>query len=438
MITRRKALALVSSIVGASLLSSCISGDTGDDEPAGQASPGDGGGSDEPITLLLPSGAFERTTMPMLEDFTAETGIEVEPIAMPAEDARSRQILDLTNGTGELDLVLLDGMTWLTQVSEHLVPLGDPEADTDADYLQPLVDMFTIDGDRFASPLGVSIRPLIYRSDLFDAAGLEPPTTPEAMYDAAKALTDGDTYGFVGPYGRATSHVSVWTALAYNFGLENVLDENNEKAAFNTDAGIEALDLMARLYADGLMPVDSIEMQHDGVLVAMQEGRAAMTVLPTSFFLSLNDPEESPHAGNFKIASMPTGPGVDTPQSLATGWGFALSEYSDNADNARALLTYLDERTIDPAPEAEIDQLVRPVSEPGFQHEGTLSIFPDGQIDLLHDSLLNARTLPETPMWDEIQNAMGEEFQRAYLGEIPAEEAIANSEERVNTILAES
>jgi len=429
---RAKMHALAASVVGTLLLASCSAG--GSSEGDGTNSAPAGGG--EPVTLLLPSGNFERTTLPMLEDFTAETGIEVEPIAMPAEDARSRQILDLTSQTGELDLILMDGMTWLTQVYEHLEPLDEP-AEADAEYLRPLLDMFTIDGERYASPLGVSIRPLIYRADIFEEAGLEPPTTFEEFYDTAAQLTSGDVYGFVGPYGRATSHVSIWTVLAYNNGVE-ILDEAGEKAAFNTEAGVEALETMAALYRDHLMPVDSIEMAHDGTLVAMQEGRGAMTILPTSFFLSLNEEGSGPHAGDFRIAPLPVGPDGDEPQSLATGWGFGLSKYSENKENARKLLAYLDERTIDPAPDADTEQLVRPVSDAGFQHPGTQEIFPDGQIDLLEESLSSARTLPETPLWDDIQNALGEEFQRAYLGEISAADAIANGEKRVNEILAGS
>ncbi|MFC0526661.1 ABC transporter substrate-binding protein [Phytohabitans kaempferiae] len=402
---------------------------------------GDDGASESgPVRLLLPTGAFERSMQPVLAAFTQETGIKVEAISMPQEDARSRQVLDLNNRAGNIDLILLDDVAWLSEVAAQLEPLDERMAADNvdiSDFLPQLVDVFNIDDKQYAFPLGVSPRTLIYRADLFEAAGLtQPPTTYDEFLDYARKLNTGGVSGFVGPWGRASSNVSIWLELAFNHGLESALSPDGKKAAFNDPAGVAAFKLMGDLYTGGLMPKDSIEFAHDGTLVAMQKGQAAMTVLPITFLRAMNDKGASPHAGQFRIAPMPTTAGVSTARYVVTGWGYGLSKHTKNADNAWTLLKFLNDKFQRPAADADPEQLIRPASNTAFANPKTQEIFPDGQIDIVRKALESPETRPGVVQWGEIESVLGESLQQVFLGKMTAEQALADAEGKVNKILA--
>ncbi|MFI7024233.1 ABC transporter substrate-binding protein [Micromonospora sp. NPDC049900] len=415
-------------LAAAMLMTTAACGNGGDDAGAGGA-----------VRLLLPTGAFERSMQPVLSAFTAQTGITVDAISMPQEDARSRQVLDLNNRSGNIDLILLDDVAWLSEVAPQLEPLNDRLAadnvDT-SDFIGPLVDIFKVDGKQYAFPLGVSPRTLIYRTDLFEAAGLKPPTTYEEFLQAARTLNTGGVSGFTGPWGRASSNVSIWLELAFNYGMESALSADGKKAAFNNPAGLAAFRLMGDLYTEGLMPRDAIEFAHDGTLVSMQRGQAAMTILPTTFLRAMNNPADSEHAGKFQLAPMFTAPGVDQARYVVTGWGYGLSQHSKNKDNAWQLLTFLLENFQRPTADADPEQLIRPASTTAFENPQVKEIFPDGQADIVRSALESPETRPGVVQWGEIETVLGESLQQVFLGNATAERALADAERRVNDILA--
>lgn len=397
-----------------------------------------GGGSGDPVTLFLPTGAFERTMLPILDDFVAETGIPVEPIAQPAADARSRQVLDLDAGTGDIDLILLDGRPWVAEVAHHLQPLNDLLEEDNVDtssFFPALVDIFAMDGNQYAFPLGMNTRSLIYRADLFEEAGFEPPETWDEFREIAEYFTDGDMYGFAGPWGRTTSYVSSWLLISGTFGLEKAIDDEARTAHFNSEEGIAAGQFMADLYIDGLMPPDAIEFDHDATLGAMRQGRAAMTILPNTFIAELNDPEASEHAGNFMYALAPTASPDIEDRYVVTGWGYGLSPYTDNTENAWELLKYLIDRFQYPTENAAPEQLARPGSEAAFEHPGVQEVFFGGQADLVKESLSRATPPPGIAEWVDIESLIGDVLQRAFLGETTVADGFAEIEPQVKALL---
>ncbi len=89
---------------------------------------------------------------------------------------------------------------------------------------------------------------LVYRKDLFDAAGLEAPTTFELIETAAAALSDPDNnfYGIV----AATAPGEVFTQQTFeHFALANgvSLTDADGNVTLNTEAMAEALDFYANL-----------------------------------------------------------------------------------------------------------------------------------------------------------------------------------------------
>ncbi|MFI9241658.1 ABC transporter substrate-binding protein [Streptomyces sp. NPDC053086] len=104
----------------------------------------------------------------------------------------------------------------------------------------------TYDGRVWGIPQVIDMQLLYYRKSLLRDAGVEPPTTLDALVDAARRLTDSKTKGlFLGNDGGAG--VLGGTPL-YAAGLQLVTDDG--KVGFDDPAAARTLGKLHRLYAD--------------------------------------------------------------------------------------------------------------------------------------------------------------------------------------------
>ncbi|WP_220270053.1 ABC transporter substrate-binding protein [Marinitenerispora sediminis] len=121
-----------------------------------------------------------------------------------------------------------------------LEPLDDVIADARDDFTEAALASHTVDGTVYGIPQAVDTQVLVYRRSLLSDAGLEPPTTFDALLDAARTLTGGDRKGlFVGNDGG----VATLAPLAlFSVGLAYVTDDH--RVGF---AEPEAADAYGRL-----------------------------------------------------------------------------------------------------------------------------------------------------------------------------------------------
>ncbi|MFF9085298.1 ABC transporter substrate-binding protein [Streptomyces sp. NPDC014991] len=115
------------------------------------------------------------------------------------------------------------------------------------DFAPAVLAPKTYDGRIWAVPQVIDTQLLYYRKSLLKDAGVEPPTTLDALVDAARTLTDRRTKGlFLGNDGGAG--VLGGTPL-YAAGLSLVTEDG--KPGFDDPAAARTLGKLHRLYADG-------------------------------------------------------------------------------------------------------------------------------------------------------------------------------------------
>ena len=210
---------------------------------------GDGGGSgaSNKLTVWIEEDLPDRVaaTQAIVDQFTADTGIDVELTAV-AED-QFNQILTSNAAAGDLPDVM--GGIPLGQIrtlsSNELIDTGAVSEVIDSlgsDTFSESALELTSDGDTpLAVPSESWVQLLLYRKDLFDAAGLAAPQTYDDVLAAAEALDSSDVAGFVG----ANVAGDAFTEQTFEeIGLGNACEMINEagEVTFDSPECVEGLD----------------------------------------------------------------------------------------------------------------------------------------------------------------------------------------------------
>lgn len=163
--------------------------------------------------------------------------------------------------------------------------------------------LIRINGQVMAVAMMVNTQHLMYRSDILSDLGIEVPTTWDEVYAAAAKIKEAGVVEY--PLGATMK--SGWN-LAQEFvnmypGFGGTFFNDDNTTAVNSDAGMKALETMARAleYTDPEVLVsDSTYVQQQ-----FQQGKIAMANLWASRAGAMNDPAESQVVGKVAMAAAP-------------------------------------------------------------------------------------------------------------------------------------
>lgn len=137
----------------------------------------------------------------LIEDFEKENpDITVKYVPLPSDQAKSKYDVAIqSKSTPDCGVIY---QYWMNDfvIQDALLPLDEYYADSDA-LLDTFVDSMkntAPDGKFYSLPFYVVPPALWYNTELFEAAGLEAPTTWDEVFDDVEKLTDKDNgvYGF--------------------------------------------------------------------------------------------------------------------------------------------------------------------------------------------------------------------------------------------------
>jgi len=166
------------------------------------------------------------------DEFTANTGIEVEIEIVPLEQVLQKATVDVQGQLGNYDLYYLDQSWTAFFINDTVDPrqyyadnqdIALPDFDWD-DFAKPLVQGISTYKDKLIGvPFDIPIFILMYRKDLFDKHGLNVPTTMDEYMNVVKALDEAERgNGIYGTTGQLKSgHYSLncdWTAWLWANG----------------------------------------------------------------------------------------------------------------------------------------------------------------------------------------------------------------------------
>lgn len=330
--SKRSTMKVTAALAVAALVVACGGGD---DESSG------GGGDADSITVWVVEDIADRVAKieASAEQFSQESGIDVEIV--PVAEAQFDQLMTSAAAAGDLPDVVgalpiagvqsmaVNGLVDTDAAGELVEELG-----TDT-FAEAALDL-TQDGDdqQLAVPSESFPILLTYRRDLFDAAGLEPPTTYDAIRTAAETLDSPQVAGIT----TMTVPNDPFTQQAFElFAVANDCEMVDDDGNLTLDSPncVEAFDLYGDLTRDYSVPGNQ---DVESTRATYFAGQAAMIVW-SSFLLdemaglrqdalpTCPQCRQNPAylAENSGVVSAIQGPDADEPSSLGDALGWVIT-----------------------------------------------------------------------------------------------------------------
>ncbi|MCX4975531.1 sugar ABC transporter substrate-binding protein [Streptomyces sp. NBC_00620] len=246
---RRAAAAVAVGAVLALTATAC-----GDDGSGAGGDKGDEGSGKGEITFWDNNTAVRRDIwMEIIKDFEKKyPDIKVNYVGVPAENVQSKYDTSIQGGglpdVGGVGAAMLAGIA----AQNALEPLDSrlEKSSLNGKLNEGMVESVTAAGGQeklFTIPTSASNGVLYYRTDLFEAAGLDAPTTWTKFYEAADKLTDRDKNEF--GYTIRGGAGSIAQALDAMYGQTGITEFwNGDKTTVNDPKNVAALEKYVALY----------------------------------------------------------------------------------------------------------------------------------------------------------------------------------------------
>ncbi len=380
----------------------------------------------------------------MLPAFEEETGITVNIVKHPYENALGEQVRDFVAG-GDLDIALID-LVWIGNFAENewIVPVDDIKAkypdiidpDLDMDDFFPLVlNAFggwndTIYGLPFDNYSGL----MFYnRKTLADAGFDRPPETWQELKDVyGPALTGDGKYAFALQSKRnETQSADSFARMLWPFG-GSFLDDGfrSNLMSDESQAGLKFRQDLIRYMPDGIVAYD-----HAETVNAFAQGDVAMITEWSAFYSTVVDPATSKVAADVGIAPEPKGPAGRKP--ALGGFSLAVASQADEAEQAAAWL-FIQWATSKANAGEYLERGGVPARQSAYADPALAERFTfiPALVESWQDGVPEFR--PRFAEWPEITEIVQEWGTKMMLGEVSTEEGAREISTRMEAVLEEA
>ncbi|SDX42665.1 sorbitol-binding protein /mannitol-binding protein [Albimonas donghaensis] len=401
--------------------------------------------SAETLTIATVNNGDMIRMQKLTDDFTAKNpGIELEWVTLEENVLRQRVTTDIATKGGQYDVMTIGTyevpiwakLGWLHELS---MP-----ADYDVDDLLPSIrDGLTADGKLYAAPFYGESSMVMYRTDLFEAAGLDMPDAPtwDFVADAARKLTDKDNelYGIClrGKAGWG-ENMAFLSAAANSFGAKWFdMDWN---AQFDSPEWNETLTFYVNLMNDAGPPGASSNGFNEN-LALFQTGKCAMWIDATVAASFVSNPDDSQVADSVGFALAPDN-GLGKRGNWLWAWTLGIPASSEKVEAAEKFIAWATSKAyLELVAENEGWANVPPgtrtslYENPKYQEAAPFAAMTLSSIQAADPKNPTVDEVPYVgvqfvaiPEFQGIGTAVGQQFSAALAGQITVEQALANAQ----------
>lgn len=322
--------------------------------------------------------------------------------------------------------------------------------DVQATYIPRTLGTAVIDGKLMLLPWHTDVSNMYYQKDLYESADnkakykakygkdLVPPETIEDFKQQALFFSNPpNLYGTIFP-GKEEGLTGRFYEMLVTYGGQ--LFDDKWKPAFNSDAGVKALQFFKDLYDAKAVPPGTVNYLWDDIGQSFAAGTIALDYDWPGWASYYNDPKTSKIAGHVGVARAPVGPTGKRP-----GWsgshGFSVTKACDNKPAAVSFAEFMTNYDADmeearrglmPANAKAFDDIIAEVKAKGDAY--MTQVFETWKVSLSED----AYTPPHIAQWIEFSNAAYPEFQKAILGQETPKQALDAVEKKATQIMEDA
>lgn len=395
------------------------------------------------INMLMASHPSTSSYVELIKPFEEATGVTVNLDPLEEGAMLEKQILECQRSSPDFDIwmVPVESGTFfaetgcINQLDEQIA--ATPDFYGFDDLVPAYVDLFTIDGGQYAIPFAGETVFLMYRKDLFDEKGLEPPTTWDELLEIAQQFKEeGQVDGVSFRARRGWEFTYTYSIFLFPFGGQMFV-AGTATPDIDTQGSRDALDFMIALKDAAPLGVESFSFPE--AWQAFQNGTAAMAVEASAAAPEMEDPEKSIVAGNVGYAPLPEGPAGAF--SGVWGWGLGVNGASENPDLAWDVIAWLTGQQNQDAylDEGGIPSRISAYADPELAER--FPFFPATLAALDQAAALAEQgqsVVAKIPEWNEVSNVIGDLGSQAFSGQISSDEAVTRMQTDIDEIMSAS
>jgi multiple sugar transport system substrate-binding protein len=292
----------------------------------------------ETIRILVVTDPVFKAMQEMLPDLEAESGGKIELTVLPFDQLHQQVLLNAQAGESKYDIIGID----LPQFGEYKPFLTDLTPYIEADKYD-ITDFHAAAWEGMiheGKVLGIPIQPqpeiFGYRTDLFEAAGLQPPKTTDEVLAAAKKLHNpdkniagicwngargtplGQTFlQVLGAYGQAPIALD---KKGDDYDIGNIKPENM-KPMLDTPVAVDVAKYLVALL--DYSPPGILNMAWDERTRVFTQGGCAMTYIWSGSAAEYEGKADAPAHGKVAYVPHPAGNGAPNRSTLG-GWSIGI------------------------------------------------------------------------------------------------------------------
>ncbi|MBB3398546.1 MULTISPECIES: sugar ABC transporter substrate-binding protein [unclassified Rhizobium] len=300
--------------------------------------------SAETLTIATVNNGDMIRMQKLTDDFKKKNpDIDLEWVTLEENVLRQKVTTDIATKGGQYDVLTIgtyEVPIWAKQ--GWLLPLDNLGAEYDADDLLPAIRSgLTADGKLYAAPFYGESSMVMYRKDLFEAAGLKMPDAPtwDFIAEAAKKITnkDKEIYGIClrGKAGWG-ENMAFLTAMSNSFGAR-WFDEQ-WKPQFDQPEWKDTLNFYVNLMKEAGPPGASSNGFNEN-LALFQTGKCGMWIDATVAASFVSNPKESTVADKVGFALAPD-KGLGKRGNWLWAWSLAIPAGSQKVEAAEKFVAW--------------------------------------------------------------------------------------------------
>ncbi|GAB3279010.1 extracellular solute-binding protein [Kineosporia babensis] len=407
-------------------LTGCGRADNTDAEPEGQSAAIGEGPATGDITIWAMG--LEGESMPEIaQAFQAENpDAKVTITAVPWDDAPTKISTAIASGQTP-DATLINPSALASYVAtDGFAPVPEGLVDA-ADFDTNAFRSTEVNGTNYAVPLYVDTRPLFYRKDLAEKAGVEAPKTWDEWNGFAKALQDaGAKEGMLLPTGELGFTEQVLIPFLWAAG-GTLTDQAQSEFTLDTPEVVAGLTQYRSFIEDGVAKDTGTYEPWGSVEQRLADGDIGSVIQGPWLVPALKEILGDEYEDKIGVATLPAGPASGA--AWLDGGQLAVFKDAKNAEGAWKFIEFISE----PEQAAEFSKLtgdlpaVTAAWEPaGLNEDPTTAVFSD--------QLADTGTPPAVATWNEVAQVIAGYGEKVARGAVTPQDAAEQMQSELSGI----